>query len=1275
MKHNHSLLAACMALAAVFGACTSELENPEVDITAIRCNISQIDVEENFATGALDTLPATKAVFSGANFLWSAGDKIGIVPTKGAQIYFSVDKGAGTSTASFDGGDWAMKSTGTFYAYYPLYPDIFLTKDHVSVSYTGQTQQGNNNNLHTGDYWTLYTGGTTAVGNVLDFSFDHLTSFFKTYVTVPAGTYNRIAFTAPSAIFIKDGYIDLDSQTPKIVGTTFTDELCLDLLDVTFTEETELTGYLVVAPVDISGIPITVTVYKDGEAAYTYTLTKTSPMEAAKTYAFRATTLNQVVPSVTEANALFASGITSVTVSEPLTEDATVVLPNTDDAVTLTLPTTPSSSTITVSYAQDATACPATLSLTGPGDANLNINAPNSTVTVNGVSYNHVVSRTETNIISIDVTIDVLKVIQGDVQVYGTVRQIDLSEQEDDAIIYSATGTVNTLLGEDDEEYIPATGLLLNKSSMSLSIGASEALTATVMPYEAYPRVVWGSSDETVATVSADGLVTAVAGGSATITAKTISGGFTASCIVTVNDGSSSGTNMINYYACGVFSDHTDIYLFGDNVIGGSFNFVYGTGTLKKNWYSAVAFIGDDRYELAETDGFSRLTTYGDNAAEEVQYGKYTWCWAFRNTTVQDALKVASTMSPVTIVMTDVNGIEYTLVYTKPQTSTKITTYYKYEGGLPSVGVSGVEISPESMILQQGATAQLTASVLPENASNRSVTWTSSDESVVTVNSEGEVTGVKVGTATITCMTNDGGFTASCAITVNESIPSISVPEAIDMGLPSGLKWASFNLGASAPEEYGDYYAWGDTEPYYSCLDPLTWKEGKVAGFGWSSYSYGNNLSTLTKYVTDDRYGNNDDKTVLEADDDAATTNWGSTWRTPTDAEWTELMENCTWTWTNLNGVKGRLVTAVNGNSIFLPAAGYVGSTSFIDANSQGRYWSSSLYTSYSYYAWCVDLSDVEMDSFLRCYGLPIRPVYEDSSSIPVTSVFLNRSSLSLTKGSTGTLTATVIPSNATNKVVTWTSSDESVATVSSSGVITGINEGVAVITAQCDGVATSCTVDIYEPVREDFNPNSYLLYRANKTIRSGNDYYEYVSELPGLSGSKVELKFQLEGPGLIGNVIKVTDSYLRWTTKRKVDGEWESDTYEHSLASSTSLVSLKFDGVNHTFSVNGESIDCPEDQMSLGDLVTSYEHESDEGIWEVHTAEVPDNSKLYYVKAWDANGVLSYIGYATTSINPATNKTEYCWCSYYPKTGQVSYDFANAAASQGGYEGYTYSN
>ena len=213
------------------------------------------------------------------------------------------------------------------------------------------------------------------------------------------------------------------------------------------------------------------------------------------------------------------------------------------------------------------------------------------------------------------------------------------------------------------------------------------------------------------------------------------------------------------------------------------------------------------------------------------------------------------------------------------------------------------------------------------------------------------------------------------------SCVSVAIPEAVDLGLPSGIKWASFNLGASKPEEYGDYYAWGETDPYYSSLDPLTWKEEKSGGYNWSSYKWcmGDN-KTMTKYCNIASYGYNgftDTKTVLDPEDDAARANWGGTWRMPTDAEWTELRENCTWTWTTQNGVNGKLVTASNGNSIFLPAAG---SRFFADLNyvgSSGYYWSSSLYTDLPYHAWNVDLGsgDVNRFHYYRCGGFSVRPV------------------------------------------------------------------------------------------------------------------------------------------------------------------------------------------------------------------------------------------------------------------------------------------------------------
>ncbi len=214
--------------------------------------------------------------------------------------------------------------------------------------------------------------------------------------------------------------------------------------------------------------------------------------------------------------------------------------------------------------------------------------------------------------------------------------------------------------------------------------------------------------------------------------------------------------------------------------------------------------------------------------------------------------------------------------------------------------------------------------------------------------------------------------------------------EAVDLGL--SVKWATCNLGATEPEGYGDYYAWGETDPYYSSQDPLTWKEGKT-GYDWASYQWCNGSSnTLTRYCPDDQLsfwggpGTPDGKTEFKDynyADDAARHILGGKWRTPTDAEWTELRSNCTWTWTTQNGVTGYRVTSnktgYTDKSIFLPAAGGRDGAFLYDVGSYGLYWSSSLDTDVPYYAWYVlfNSGTVFREHFDRYCGQSVRPVSE----------------------------------------------------------------------------------------------------------------------------------------------------------------------------------------------------------------------------------------------------------------------------------------------------------
>lgn len=187
--------------------------------------------------------------------------------------------------------------------------------------------------------------------------------------------------------------------------------------------------------------------------------------------------------------------------------------------------------------------------------------------------------------------------------------------------------------------------------------------------------------------------------------------------------------------------------------------------------------------------------------------------------------------------------------------------------------------------------------------------------------------------------------------------------EYVDLGL--SVKWATCNVGATKPEEYGDYFAWGETQPK-STYNLSTYK--------WCNGSY----NTQTKYNTKSNYGTVDNKTQLELSDDAARANWGGSWRMPTKAEQDELRNKCTWTWTTQNGVNGYKVTSKsNGKSIFLPAAGFRYDSSLDYAGSIGDYWSGSLYTDEPDYAYVLsfDSDDVYRTTNIRDFGQSVRPV------------------------------------------------------------------------------------------------------------------------------------------------------------------------------------------------------------------------------------------------------------------------------------------------------------
>lgn len=188
-------------------------------------------------------------------------------------------------------------------------------------------------------------------------------------------------------------------------------------------------------------------------------------------------------------------------------------------------------------------------------------------------------------------------------------------------------------------------------------------------------------------------------------------------------------------------------------------------------------------------------------------------------------------------------------------------------------------------------------------------------------------------------------------VTIN--MPTIAASGAVDLGL--SVKWAATNVGASSPGDYGDYYAWGETET--------------KSTYYWSTYfdSVNGSDSNFTKYATDK-------KTQLDPEDDVAHVKWGGSWRMPTKAEQDDLLTKCAWVWTTYGGHKGYVVMGSTGNAIFLPAAGYRSHSSLNYAGSGGNYWSSSLYENNSSSAFELNFGSSRVNNIRYC-GQSVRPV------------------------------------------------------------------------------------------------------------------------------------------------------------------------------------------------------------------------------------------------------------------------------------------------------------
>lgn len=280
------------------------------------------------------------------------------------------------------------------------------------------------------------------------------------------------------------------------------------------------------------------------------------------------------------------------------------------------------------------------------------------------------------------------------------------------------------------------------------------------------------------------------------------------------------------------------------------------------------------------------------------------------------------------------------------------------------VAVQSISLDKNEMELAVGDNAVLTATVLPGDAEDKTVVWSSADPEIATV-ADGVVKAVKVGETKITAQA--AGFSAECAVSVFYDAP------AVDLGL--SVKWASYNVGALNVEGRGSYFAWGETRK----KENYGWTE--EGDYLWGIYnSTASPLYGMTKYTADAKGG--DGLKTLLPEDDPATVNWGTKWRTPTSDEIKELTNksNCEWTWDEAR--KGYVVKShETGNSIFLPAAGYRVGDELKEADKLCSYWTSSVYESSLFYARVVDARpDFHGGDGIqkRCHGLSVRAVAKD---------------------------------------------------------------------------------------------------------------------------------------------------------------------------------------------------------------------------------------------------------------------------------------------------------
>ena len=233
------------------------------------------------------------------DFIWAEKDTVGIYPNQGSQVYFVIDEGAGSSTASFDGGGWAFRYSAQYYSYYPFVGDIYLNRGSIPVKFTGQRQPTKTSTDHIGIADFAYTTATSAESGSLFFTYLHLSCFVRFMLSnLPEGTYTKLILRTPTALLTKEGHYDLLSPSPSIVTTEYTDELSIDLGNFEIGASETVWVYMALGPVDLNGKTITVSVLDSEKKELKCEKTPSRTYQASMLYGLNCNTWTEVPQSV-----------------------------------------------------------------------------------------------------------------------------------------------------------------------------------------------------------------------------------------------------------------------------------------------------------------------------------------------------------------------------------------------------------------------------------------------------------------------------------------------------------------------------------------------------------------------------------------------------------------------------------------------------------------------------------------------------------------------------------------------------------------------------------------------------------------------------------------------------------------------------------------------------------------------------------------------------------------------------------------------------------------